>query len=66
MQAIAKAQLDGEVECLQPTLKAPVTYFADWNGDLEALEEGLENAQESARLPVARDEVCCCRTWKNF
>jgi hypothetical protein len=44
--AVAKAQMDGEFESLQPTLKAPVTYFADWNGDLETLEDGSEFDQD--------------------
>jgi len=55
VQAIAKVQLDGEFESLQPTLKAPVTYFADWNGDLEALEEGSDYPQ-AARLPANRPQ----------
>ncbi len=46
VQAVAKAQMDGEFESLQPTLKAPVTYFADWNGDLETLEDGSEFDQD--------------------
>ena len=59
MQALAKAQLDGEVESLQPSLKTPVTYFADWSGDLEDLEQESPFESEQFRTRQGpQDRVC--------
>ena len=59
MQAVKRAQLDGEFESLQPSLKTPVTYFADWSGDLEDLEqESPFESEQFRRSQGPQGRVC--------